>query len=188
MKTLHAFKRHCSWTLIVTNQRRLNGKEGNIKNTNLLSNKVERFEFHADYFRDSVEQNHCSGYKIFLPSQTIPRKPKVHYLSHMSPILDTTLILFNPVHDFAKMFCRIRFSIIIPCKPMSTKWHVSATYSDKHMVMHFSSPKCLVILHIQVMSVSTRIWISKFCNFLHLGFTYCPVVQTFSPALCSRSY
>jgi hypothetical protein len=31
-------------------------KKGNIKNTNLLSNKVERFELLADYFRDSLEQ------------------------------------------------------------------------------------------------------------------------------------
>jgi hypothetical protein len=39
----------------LTNQRRLNGKDGNIEKTNLLSNKVERFELHADYFRDTIE-------------------------------------------------------------------------------------------------------------------------------------
>lgn len=33
--------------------------KGNTKNTNLMSNKVDRFELRADYLRDSTEQSHC---------------------------------------------------------------------------------------------------------------------------------
>ena len=155
MQTLHAFKRHCSQISIVKNQRRQNGKDRNIKNTNLF-NKVERFELHADYFRDSIEQSHCSEYKSFLTAQKISLEPKVRYISHRGPILDTKLIPFIPVHAFAKNFFRINFSIIILYKNMSAKWSVSVTYSDKHMIAHFSSPTCLIVLHVQVMTFSTR--------------------------------
>jgi hypothetical protein len=71
--------------------------------------------------------------------------------------MDTILNPFNTVHTSVQNLGKIYFSIITLCNPVSAKWSVSVIYSDKHMRMHFSSPACLVVLHVQPISSSLRI-------------------------------
>ena len=135
-------------------------------------------QFQCSWYVSSHIANYIqysSSWKAIISSdsQEIPRilwKPKVHYRNHKRQQPVPILSNINILHVSQTHFLKIRFNIIPPSTPRSSKWFFSPVFATKLLYVYSNCPAHLIYLDMIIRIIFRKEYRSESsssCSFLH---------------------